>query len=62
MKTSSRDKQLGSVLPRRNMRCAQSNQITNPSKNETGLDAGHHARISPRGGEKFFFLTSSFTG
>ena len=25
-----------------------------------GLDVSHHTRISPRGGEKSFFLTSSF--
>ncbi len=28
----------------------------------TGLDVSHHTRISPRGGEKYFFLTSSFIG
>ena len=27
-----------------------------------GLDVSHHARISQRGGEKFFYLTSSFIG
>jgi hypothetical protein len=27
-----------------------------------GLDVSHHTRISPRGGEKSFFLTSSFIG
>jgi hypothetical protein len=26
-----------------------------------GLDVSHHARISQRGGEKAFFLTSSFS-
>jgi hypothetical protein len=37
-------------------------QTNHPSENETGLDASHHTRISPRGGEKSFFLTSSFIG
>jgi hypothetical protein len=27
-----------------------------------GLDVSHHTRISQRGGEKFFSLTSSFIG
>jgi hypothetical protein len=27
-----------------------------------GLDVSHHTRISPRGGEECFFLTSSFIG
>jgi len=27
-----------------------------------GLDVSHHARISQRGGEKLFFLTSFFIG
>jgi hypothetical protein len=27
-----------------------------------GLDVSHHPRISPRGGETSFFLTSSFIG
>jgi hypothetical protein len=26
------------------------------------LDVSHHTRISPRGGEKLFLLTSSFIG
>jgi hypothetical protein len=34
-------------------------QTNNPSKNEVGLDV-RHTRVFPRGGEKFFFLTSSF--
>jgi hypothetical protein len=29
---------------------------------EVGLDASHHTRISQRGGEKFFSLTSFFIG
>jgi hypothetical protein len=44
----------------------QSDQTNNPSKNEVrnevGLDASHHTRISQRGGEKFFPLTSFFIG
>jgi hypothetical protein len=61
MKPLSWDKQLGLALP---LKCAaiQSGQTNNPSKNETGLDASHHARIFPRGGENLFFLTSSFRG
>ena len=27
-----------------------------------GLDVSHHARISQRGGEKLFYLTSPFIG
>ena len=41
---------------------SQSDRTNNPSTNETGLDVSHHTRISPRGGEQFFFFTSSFTG
>src|SRR3984885_14730585 len=45
---------------------SQSDQTINPSKNvernEVGLDVSHHARISQRGGEKIFYLTSSFIG
>jgi hypothetical protein len=33
---------------------SQSDQTNNPSKNEVGLDVSHYARISQRGGEKFF--------
>jgi hypothetical protein len=29
---------------------------------EVGLDVSHHARISQRGGENLFSLTSSFIG
>jgi hypothetical protein len=61
MKPSSWDKQLGLVLPLEHAE-GQSNQTNSPSKNEVGLDASHHTRISLRGGEKFFFLTSSFIG
>jgi hypothetical protein len=61
MKPSSWDKQLGLVSPQEPA-ASQSDQTNNPSKNETGLDASHHTRISPRGGEKFFLLTSSFIG
>ena len=60
MKPWSWDKQLGLASP---LKCAaiQSGQTKNPSKNEVGLDVSHHARISQRGGEKFFYLTSSLT-
>jgi hypothetical protein len=65
MKPSSWDKQLGLASP---LECAaiQSNQTNNPSthevRNEVGLDVSHHTRISQRGGEKFFSLTSFFIG
>jgi len=59
------DKQLGLVLPRESA-ASQSDQTNNPSKDEVrngvGLDVSHHARISQRGGEKIFSLTSSFIG
>jgi len=64
MKPSSWDKQLGLASP---LECAtaQSDQTNNPSKNEVGnevgLDVSHHTRISQRGGEMLFFLTSFFT-
>jgi hypothetical protein len=64
MKPSSWDKQLGLASPLKNA-ASQSDQTNNPSKNEVrneaGLDVSHHARISQRGGEKLFFLTSFFT-
>jgi hypothetical protein len=45
---------------------SQSDQTNHPSKNEVrnemGLDVSHHTRISQRGGEKLFFLTSFFIG
>jgi hypothetical protein len=65
MKPSSWDKQLGSASPRE-CGASQSDQTNNPSKNEArnevGLDVSHHTRISQRGGEKLFPLTSSFIG
>ncbi len=65
MKPSSWDKQLGLASPRESA-ASQSDQTNNPSKNEVrnevGLDVSHHARISQRGGEKLFFLTSFFIG
>ncbi len=61
MKALSWDKQLGLALPLERA-AGQSNQTNNPSKNEVGLDVSHHTRIFPRGGETFFFLTSSFIG
>jgi hypothetical protein len=61
MKPSSWDKQLGLASPRGSA-ASQSDQTNNPSKNEVGLDVSHHARISQRGGEKLFYLTSFFIG
>jgi hypothetical protein len=65
MKPSSWDKQLGLASPRKRA-ASQSDQTNNPSKdevkNEVGLDVSHHARISQRGGEKIFYLTSLFIG
>ncbi len=61
MKPSSWDKQLGLALPLERA-AGQSRQTNNPSKNEVGLDVSHHTRVFPRGGEKLFFLTSSFIG
>jgi hypothetical protein len=62
MKPLSWDKQLGLALPRESA-AIQSGQTNNPSKkDEVGLDASHHTRIFPRGGENLFFLTSSFIG
>ena len=65
MKLSSWDQQLGLALPR-DCATSQSNQTNNPSKhevrNEVGLDVSHRSRISQRGGEKFFSLTSFFIG
>ena len=67
MKPSSWDKQLG-LAPLQESAASQSNQTNNPSMDEdeagdkVGLDASHHTRISPRGREKIFFLTSSFIG
>ena len=65
MKPSSWDKQLGLASPRENA-ASQSDQTNNPSKNEVrnevGLDVSHHARISQRGGEMLFSLTSFFIG
>jgi hypothetical protein len=63
MKPSSGDKQVGLASPRESA-ASQSDQTNNPSKdvvrNEVGLDVSHHTRISRRGGEKLFLLTSSF--
>jgi hypothetical protein len=61
MKPLSGDKQLGLASPLK-YAAIQSGQTNNPSRNETGLDATHHTRISLRGGENLFFLTSSFIG
>jgi hypothetical protein len=63
MKPSSWDEQLGLALPRESA-ASQSDQTNNPSKDkdEVGLDVSHHARISQRGEEKFFYLTSFFIG
>jgi hypothetical protein len=67
MKPLSWDKQLGLASP---LQCAaiQSGQTNNPSMDkdevgdEVGLDVSHHTRISQRGGENLFSLTSSFIG
>jgi hypothetical protein len=65
MKPSSWDKQLGLASPRESA-AGQSDKTNHPSKNdvrnEVGLDVSHHARISQRGGEKLFLLTSPFIG
>ncbi len=65
MKPTSRDKQLELASPWESA-ASQSDQTNNPSKNEVrnevGLDVSHHARISQRGGEKIFYLTSLFIG
>ena len=64
MKPSSWDKQLGLTSPRENA-ASQSEQINlskNEVRDEVGLDVSHYARISQRGGEKFFYLTSFFIG
>jgi hypothetical protein len=61
MEPSSWDKQLGLALLLERA-AGQSNQTTNPSKNEVGLDVSHHTASSRGDGEKFFFLTSSFIG
>jgi hypothetical protein len=65
MKPSSWDKQLGLASPRERA-ASQSDQTHNHSnnevRNEVGLDVRHHSRISQRGGEKLFFLTSFFIG
>jgi hypothetical protein len=67
MKPSSWDKQLGLASPLESA-AGQSNQTNNPSMDKdeagdkVGLDASHRTRISPRGGEKFFCLTSSLIG
>ncbi len=65
MKPSSGDKQLGLASPR-GTAASQSDQTNNPSKNEVsnevGLDVSHYARISQRGRENLFSLTSPFIG
>jgi hypothetical protein len=62
MKPSSWDKQVELASPRESA-ASQSDQTNNPSKdvvrNEVGLDVSHHTRISQRGGEMLFLLTSS---
>ena len=67
MKPLSWDKQLGLVSPLESA-AIRSGQTNNPSmdKDEAGDDVGlnvsHPTRISQRGGEKFFSLTSPFIG
>jgi hypothetical protein len=60
MKPLSRDHQLGLASPL-NYAAIQS-KIKSPSKEEAGLDVSHHALVPAGGGERIFFLTSSFTG
>jgi DNA helicase HerA-like ATPase len=43
-------------------RCPYWNLGAEEARNEVGLDVSHHTRISQRGGEKLFLLTSSFIG
>jgi len=59
MKPSSWDKRLGLVSPQESA-ASQGDQTNNSPKNEMGLDVSHHTRVSPRGGEKFFFRRSFF--
>jgi hypothetical protein len=65
MKPSSWDKQVGLASPPESA-ASQSDQTNSPSKyevrNEVGLDVSHHSRISQRGGETLFSLTSFFIG
>jgi hypothetical protein len=61
MKPSGRDHQLGLASPL-NYAAIQSGKIKSPSKKEAGLDVSHHALVPARGGERIFFLTSSFIG
>ena len=60
MKPSSWNKQLGLASPLQSA-ASQSDQPITLARMK-GLDVSHHTRISPRGGEKSFFLTSSFIG
>jgi len=61
MKPLSWDKQLELASPLESA-AIQSGQTKTPSNKETGLDVSHHSRVSGRGEEKCFFLTSSFIG
>jgi hypothetical protein len=61
MKPSIWDQQLGLASPRK-YAAIQSGKTKSPSKKETGLDASHNTRVSLKGREKNFFLTSSFIG
>ena len=51
------NKQLGSASPLQSAASQSGQPIT--LARMRGLDVSHHIRISPRGGEKSFFLTSS---
>jgi hypothetical protein len=57
----SRNSQLGLASPLK-YAAIQSGKTKNLSKKEAGLDASHCTRVSQRGVEKCFFLTSSFIG
>jgi hypothetical protein len=65
MKPSNWDRQLGLASSLKSA-ASQSDQTNNPSRNEVrdevGLDVSHHTRISQRGGENLFYLTSFFIG
>jgi hypothetical protein len=54
------NKQLGLASPLQSAASQSGQPIT--LARMRGLDVSHHTRISPRGGEKSFFLTSSFIG
>ncbi len=54
------NKQLGLASPLQSAASQSGQPIT--LARMRGLDVSHHTRISPRGGENSFFLTSPFIG